>query len=737
MTEETEDTDWKPEVDRRALLRAAGTVAIGSAAVSTSAGAREEDPDEETEEDRNAIDAVAPSSTSADGVEPASGDNWSPTEETIDLGSEGAFHNGITAHDGEVYTLDNDSNRVYRYTTEFELLEEIDPPFEGSGLHRGITYHAGNWYTVRQSDGINVFDEEWNFEQYVEITDQIYDIRWYDDRFYVSDRDGYIHEYTEDLDRIETTDIPESAGTGPMYVIEGTIYALDFRGDVVYQYSTDYELEEIYELDSEFDRGPTGIGLIEGKWYLNDDSDGELFEYYSDYDRTEDPEVNGTVYVGSVPGEVVTAETEPDETPLGGPGIADAQVGTADIDAAGPLNAVDAATGDQEWVFTETDSAISSSPTVVDGVLYVGSSDGNVFATDAETGDQEWTFTEPSSTILSSPSVVGGTVYIGSDDPAVYAIDAQSGDEEWRFTDLGGSVSYASPNVIGGTLYIATTDGALYAIDADTGDQEWLFTGLDEWIDSSPTVYEDTVYVGSSVGALHAIDATTGLQEWVFDDFDGGALSPTVVNDKVYFTSAGADTGVYAIDAETGEEEWNFTTADSPRSSPTVYEGSVFVGSDDPAVYAIDADTGEEEWSFTGMETVVDSSPTAHEDTVYIGSQDGYLFALDADTGTVQWEFAAEGPVISSPTIVEEPSTGDSAGSRVSLGTLGHHDDWTGEDPDPSPPDDPSVEQYADADGIVRSDGVIEAFLDWQAGEIDSVLLIEVFQAWQSGDPVA
>lgn len=286
--------------DRRTVLRTVGGASLatifGSMAASPVTGS--EETDEDSEEDGNVVtsssvsdESASRSTPSIDTIEPVSGDNWSPTGKTFDLGSEGSFHNGITTHGGEVYTLDNSSNRVYRYTEDFELIEEINPSFGGSGLHRGITHHAGKWYTVRQGNGINVFDEEWNFERFKNIDDDIYDIRWYDDRFYVSDRNtggffsssAYIHEYTEDLELIQSTELTDPDGFAQMYVIEGKIYGMEFRGETVYQYTTDYDLEEAYELESDFDNGPTGIGLVDGRWYLNDDSDGELFEYHADY----------------------------------------------------------------------------------------------------------------------------------------------------------------------------------------------------------------------------------------------------------------------------------------------------------------------------------------------------------------------------------------------------------------------------------------------------------------------
>ena len=61
-----------------------------------------------------------------------------------------------------------------------------------------------------------------------------------------------------------------------------------------------------------------------------------------------------------------------------------------------------------------------SSPTVVNGVVYVGSEDFNVYALNASTGTLLWSYTTKS-TVESSPSVANGVVYVGSDDFNVYA----------------------------------------------------------------------------------------------------------------------------------------------------------------------------------------------------------------------------------------------------------------------------------------------------------------------------
>lgn len=54
---------------------------------------------------------------------------------------------------------------------------------------------------------------------------------------------------------------------------------------------------------------------------------------------------------------------------------------------------------------------------------------------------------------------------------------------------------------------------------------------------------------------------------------------------------------------------------------------------------------------------------------------DNSVYALDAVSGEEVWHFEAGEVVRASPTVVTDPASGDSAGSRVQLRTLGHHDE--------------------------------------------------------------
>jgi outer membrane protein assembly factor BamB len=287
--------------------------------------------------------------------------------------------------------------------------------------------------------------------------------------------------------------------------------------------------------------------------------------------------------------------------------------------------ALDANTGLQKWTFL-TGNRVESSPTVVNGVLYVGSQDGNVYALDANTGQKKWSFTTGGG-VDSSPLVLNGVLYVGSDDHNVYALDANTGQKKWSFTT--GSRVYSSPTVVNGVLYIASMDGNVYILDASTGLQKLAIPM--GGTASSPKVLNGVLYVGSGDHNVYAFDATTGQQKWAFTTGDGLISSPTVVNGVLYIGSV--DHKVYALDAKTGHEIWAFQTLGVVRSSPTVQGGVLYIGSgdgdvtpDDHDLYALDASTGQQKWVFpTGG--YVRCSPKIFDGVLYFGSGDGKMYA--------------------------------------------------------------------------------------------------------------
>jgi len=367
--------------------------------------------------------------------------------------------------------------------------------------------------------------------------------------------------------------------------------------------------------------------------------------------------------------------------------------------------------GGELWTFEVGDSV--STPTVVDRTVYVGSEDGSIYAISTEEGTQEWRteigeFVAPLSgppVPITSSTVAGEVVYTAQQTPteegfvgSVHALDATSGEEVWKYGTRHLTRITSSPTVAGGTVYIGGVSSSggsnfLYALDASTGEEEWMYETEDD-ISSSPTVVNDIVYINEGSSTVHAISAPTGEEEWTLtlENRTPTISSPTVSDGMVY---VGFESGVQSIDASDGTEEWFFETDDTVPSSPTVADGTVYVGSWDRNVYAVDASTGEQEWTYRARDEIA-SSPTVADGSVYVGGGK-YLHVLNAETGEERWRFedSAEG-LHTSPTVVDGTVyigsyargklyavnagvSGSSEGSRVLLGTLGHHHTWAEE----------------------------------------------------------
>ncbi|UCH85755.1 MAG: PQQ-like beta-propeller repeat protein, partial [Candidatus Latescibacterota bacterium] len=89
-------------------------------------------------------------------------------------------------------------------------------------------------------------------------------------------------------------------------------------------------------------------------------------------------------------------------------------------------------TNDTVWTFS-TGGNVQSSCAVVDGRVYFGSHDNNVYCLDASTGAPLWNYTT-GSYVISSPAVYGGRVYVGSKDDKVYCLNATTGAFIWSYT---------------------------------------------------------------------------------------------------------------------------------------------------------------------------------------------------------------------------------------------------------------------------------------------------------------
>lgn len=319
---------------------------------------------------------------------------------------------------------------------------------------------------------------------------------------------------------------------------------------------------------------------------------------------------------------------------------------------------------------------VSSTPSVVDGIVYFGDWNGTVHAVSAEAGTEIWT-AEVGSAVMSSVTITDDAAYV-TDNRVLRRLDLATGEELWQ-AEAGEhpiTISPAAPVVVGdlviqavagGELMVPLEDysfrGRMTAYDADSGTEVWrrYFTEDDEtsgagvglW--STPSYDEELglLYVGTGntyeppasplSDSLVALDAETGEIAWstqftfpdVWSTGNAGGLDADVgagpnlwEADGRKLVGAGDKRGVYhALDRETGDVVWE--TPMTPGSllggvigTSAHHDGRLFVGSN--------------------IGNAENNAPTGNT----------RILALDDTTGAIEWEQDLPGAAYAPITVV-------------------------------------------------------------------------------------
>ena len=324
------------------------------------------------------------------------------------------------------------------------------------------------------------------------------------------------------------------------------------------------------------------------------------------------------------------------------------------------------------WNF-KTGGGVGSTPIIVEGRVYVGSQDKNIYCIDARDGRRLWNFTT-GARIKSSPAVVDGKVYVGPDDGYVYCLDAKNGTRMWK-TYAGGYIEAhfkavtgvrSSPIVVGDRVYVGSLDTNLYCLDADSGDIVWNYK-TEGYITSSPAASDGAVYITSqesNSGALYKIDAAEGSVIWKCDipyviAADRGTdlhVSPTVADGMVFV--AANKQNYYGINAATGEIEWTYVTTEGTEgiggylvASMAYHDGELYIV-DMFFITALDANTGEVVWkSWIGTELY--TSPTYAGGKIYVTTDRRFVYVLNATDGDRLSFFDIDSNSWSAPSVYE------------------------------------------------------------------------------------
>ncbi len=295
----------------------------------------------------------------------------------------------------------------------------------------------------------------------------------------------------------------------------------------------------------------------------------------------------------------------------------------------------------------------------VDGRVYAGFDNGNVFALNPD-GTLSWKYETDGSLASSSPAVADdGTVYVPSIDGRFIAIN-DGGTLAWEYA-ASYSIIASSPTLgpdgaiyygdYGDTTQPIGNNGVLTALYPD-GTLLWS-TILDATVYTSVTISPDNMkYVASAYGDLRAYDAS-GVEQWQLDLAPSAPQYSSVAlgADGSLFT-AGTGNSLISLNPDS-TTQWTYPAGSQVFSTPALgVDGTVYFGTLNNKLIALNGD-GTLAWEFTSGGAVYGSPAVDGAGRIYFGSWDGSLYALNAD-GTLLWTYATGDEIWGSPSIGQD-----------------------------------------------------------------------------------
>jgi outer membrane protein assembly factor BamB len=236
------------------------------------------------------------------------------------------------------------------------------------------------------------------------------------------------------------------------------------------------------------------------------------------------------------------------------PAVAGGKVFVGDLD--GNFYALDAASGKKLWGFTGASDGIHfmqgfpGSAAVSEGVVVFGSRDAFLYALDAATGKLLWKQPNDNSWIIATPAIVDGVIYVTTSDTLkLRALKLTTG--EPLFHLLYKAYGFSSPAIAGNHAYFGTFDGILWEADLEKKQIRQAFRTQmacdhSDLLDAEGKPDNKKIFTPQFPGGVevNSIESNiAGIERLM--QLGSILASPSVADGTVYFSSA--DGAIYAL----------------------------------------------------------------------------------------------------------------------------------------------------------------------------------------------
>jgi outer membrane protein assembly factor BamB len=230
----------------------------------------------------------------------------------------------------------------------------------------------------------------------------------------------------------------------------------------------------------------------------------------------------------------------------------------------------------------------------------------SVYALSAATGKALWSNQRPSVYARfpqsSSPTVIDGKLYVLGAGRTARCVDAASGKDLWQ-TRLPGDFldEYQQSSFVIADGVAVVLCGRLFGLDAATGAIVWQGSEDDEsGLHTSPVVWtagdRQRIIVNVAGGQTICVEPKTGRELWRVES-EGGHSTPVIAGDRLLTYGSSRKKGLRCFSLSEGEPEllWTYQGAADPGSSPVVLDGHAYVQGEN-RMACVDLETGKAAW---------------------------------------------------------------------------------------------------------------------------------------------
>ena len=282
-------------------------------------------------------------------------------------------------------------------------------------------------------------------------------------------------------------------------------------------------------------------------------------------------------------------------------------------------------------------------PTLIDGVIYVASSDGEVAAINAASGARLWRV-ELERPLSGGVGYHNRSLYLGGADGSVLQLSAEDGAVEWEAA-VSGEV-LAAPVVSDDWVIVQTYDGKLLGFRSGAEEPSWTFTSdvpvLTLRGTSAPILIGDNAIAGFGDGKVVAVDVDSGNVSWEarIGVPQGSSEIDRIVDVDGAMTQQGIELFVAsyqgraaALDSRTGRKLWQQNV--SSVTGTNVGFGNVYVADVDGTLSAFLRTGQGVRWQNIELGYRELSRPTPVSSYVATVDFEGYLHLLSQVDGQI------------------------------------------------------------------------------------------------------